>query len=127
MKVQEPDRLPQNFYRDRCDVLEEQLRQLRNALMPRLLFPELWNLNRGESSILASLYTSPNGFRTKAALQACCEVFLHEMPSADSINVRIRRLRVKLKHHRIVITTRFGEGYLLSIDSISIIRAALEN
>ena len=46
----------------RNDLLEEEIRQLRKAFAPRLLFPLSWHLNRGETSVLACLYVSPDGF-----------------------------------------------------------------
>jgi len=127
MKVQQQDRLPVNYYRQQYELLEDQLRQLRHAMMPRILFPERWKLNRGESSILASLYAAPDGFRSQPMLQVCFEVFARSEPGIAIVGTRICSLRKKLKQYGIKINTRFAEGYYLSKESISIIKAALES
>ena len=60
---------------DRCFMLEDQLRTLRKSIMPRMLFPEKWGLNRGEANVLSSLYSSPDGFRTLDLLGKCAVTF----------------------------------------------------
>lgn len=115
------------FYRNRCEELEEQLRQLHIAIMPRLLFPLAWDLNRGETSILAALYTSPDGFRTKKMLQTCSDIFGYNVPGDAIVSTRIHGLRKKLKPFGIEITNRFAEGYSLSKPSRDIIKAAIAN
>ena len=99
--------------RARNDLLEEEIRQIRKTLAPRLLFPLGWHLNRGETSVLACLYTSPDGFRSSAILKTCAEIFSADSDGAKVVSVRIFNLRNKLRAFGIRILTRHGEGYIL--------------
>ena len=110
----------------RNDLLEEEIRQLRKACAPRLLFPLSWHLNRGETSVLACLYVSPDGFRSTAMLRTCAETFSADSDGAKVVSVRIFNLRNKLRPFGIRIITRHGEGYVLPPDSHAIIEAALK-
>lgn len=112
--------------RARNDLLEEQIRQFRKTLAPRLLFPLKWRLNRGETSVLACLYVSPNGFRSSAMLKMCAEIFSTDSDGTKVVPVRIFNLRNKLRPFGIRIITRHGEGYILPPDSHAIIEAALK-
>jgi hypothetical protein len=112
--------------RDRNELLEGQIRQLRKALAPRLLFPLNWRLNRGETTVLACLYTSPDGFRSNNMLKACAESFSANSDSYEVASVRIFNLRNKLRGFGIRIITRHSEGYILPSDAHKIIEAALK-
>jgi DNA-binding response OmpR family regulator len=111
--------------KDRVDTLEEEIRQIRKALMPRLLFPLAWNLNRGETAVLACLYTSPDGFRSNEILRATA-ILSMDANGANVAPVRIYNLRKKLGPLGVVITNRPGEGYVLPAQSREIIKAALK-
>jgi DNA-binding response OmpR family regulator len=112
--------------RARNDLLEEEIRQLRKTLAPRLLFPLSWHLNRGETSVLACLYVSPDGFRSSVMLRTCAETFSADSDGAKVVSVRIFNLRNKLRPFGIRIITRHGEGYVLPPDSHAIIEAAVK-
>lgn len=112
--------------RDRNELLEGQIRQLRKALAPRLLFPLDWRLNRGETTVLACLYTSPDGFRSNHMLKACAESFSATGEGYEVASVRIFNLRNKLRAYGIRIITRHSEGYILPPDSRKIIEEALK-
>jgi hypothetical protein len=113
--------------RDRNELLEGQIRQLRKAFAPRLLFPLDWRLNRGETTVLACLYTSPDGFRSNNMLKTCAESFSANSESHEVASVRICSLRNKLRPFGIRIITRHSEGYILPSDAHKIIESALEN
>jgi hypothetical protein len=108
------------------DLLEEEIRRLRKAFAPRLLFPLSWHLNRGETSVLACLYVSPDGFRSTAMLSTCAETFSADSDGAKVVSARIFNLRNKLRPFGIRLITRHGEGYLLPPDSRVIIETALK-
>ncbi|OIQ65917.1 hypothetical protein GALL_525210 [mine drainage metagenome] len=108
----------------RIDTLEERLRQMKLVLMPRLLFPLDWQLNRSERDILAMLYASPNGFRSNAMLETSFEMFSGISKHAG-LGTRIYNIRKKLRRFNIVIQTRNCEGYFLTRQSVEIIRMAL--
>ena len=111
--------------REKIDLLEEQIRQLRKTLIPRILFPLEWQLNRGESGTLASLYTAPDGFRSTETLRAASDLFGHGS-GAQIVGVRIYTLRAKLRPFGIQIETRFAEGYQLSLTNRLLIKDAIE-
>jgi hypothetical protein len=110
---------------ERCEYLETQLHLLQSAIAPRLLFPIAWKLNRGEASVLASLYTAPDGFRSTRMLQTCSEVFSASTPGVGVVGTRIHQLRAKLKAYGIAIENRFAEGYVLPKASRAIIAQAI--
>jgi hypothetical protein len=112
--------------RDRNELLEEQIRKLRKTLAPRLLFPLDWHLNRGETTVLACLYTSPDGFRSNIMLKACAESFSANSDCYQVASVRIFNLRKKLRRFGIRIITRHSEGYILPPDAHKIVEAALK-
>jgi hypothetical protein len=111
--------------RDRNEELEEIIRKLRKTLAPRMLFPLDWHLNRGETTVLACLYTSPDGFRSNVMLRACAESFSANSDSYQVASVRIFNLRKKLRPFGIRIITRHSEGYILPSDAHKIVEAAL--
>lgn len=110
----------------RNDLLEEEIRQFRKTIAPRMLFPLGWHLNRGETSVLACLYASLDGFRSSAMLKTCAEIFSADSDGGKVVSVRIFNLRNKLRLFGIRILTRHGEGYILPSDSHAIIEAALK-
>lgn len=112
--------------RDRNDLLEGQIRDLRKSLAPRLLFPFDWRLNRGETTVLACLYTSPDGFRSNILLKTCAESFSSNSECNQVASVRIFNLRKKLRPFGIRIITRHSEGYILPPDAHKIIETALK-
>jgi hypothetical protein len=112
--------------RDRNELLEGQIRQLRKTLAPRLLFPLDWRLNRGETTVLACLYASPDGFRSNSMLKTCAESFSATSDGYEVASVRIFNLRNKLRAFGIRIITRHSEGYILPPDARKIIEAALK-
>jgi hypothetical protein len=113
--------------RDRIDELEEQLRQIKLVVMPRLLFPHEWLLNRSERHVVASLYAAPDGYRSKDMLSCCYVIFNGQIERKhEGLAARISHIRNKLRRYRIQILTRFAEGYELPKASREIIRVALE-
>jgi hypothetical protein len=110
---------------NRIDLLEEEIRLIKKALMPRLLFPLKWNLNRGETTVLACLYTSANGFRSNELLRAVA--ILSDAADGNTLApVRIFCLRNKLRPFGIRIVNRHSEGYILPPDAHALIKAALK-
>lgn len=115
--------------REQVDLLTEQLRQIKKALMPRLLFPLEWELNRGETSILASLYASPDGFRSKEILRTAAEIFCasEDGPADSTVSVRVSAINKKLRPRGIEVSNRHSEGYYLSKDARARVKRALDS
>lgn len=119
----EPKRM--RALRDRVDELEEEVRQLREQLVPPLEFPSAWRLTQSEASVLAFLYArNPHAMSRERVLSAVwghCE----DCPSEKIIDVVIGKMRMKLKHTGIVIDTRWGGGFALSRESCSLLAELL--
>ena len=107
--------------RERVDELEEQVRQLREQLVPPLAFPAEWRLTANESSVLAFLYArSPHPMskeRVLAAVWGHCD----DCPGEKIVDVVLSKTRAKLRPAGIVIETRWGDGFALPRESRKIL------
>lgn len=111
---------------ERCEYLEEENRQLRDALRctEAARFPAKWGLAPADKRVLTSLIGAPGGFRTKEAMFAAARRWESTKPDHHLLTVVICRLRKKLKPFGITIHTVTGEGYKLDPASKAIIIAA---
>jgi DNA-binding response OmpR family regulator len=109
--------------RKRVEVLEQEKHDIKVALAPQLRFPRTWGLNRGEQSLLAALYSAPDGFRTKEALSLAINLWGKERRGDPTILLRVTMysLRKKLSLEGIKIETRWCEGYVLPPESKELI------
>lgn len=99
--------------RDRVDELQEEVRQLREQLVPPLAFPAEWRLTKSESGVLAFLYArSPHAMSKERVLAAVWGEH-EECPGEKIVDVVLSKLRPKLKPAGIVIETRWGDGFAL--------------
>jgi DNA-binding response OmpR family regulator len=106
------------------EFYREENRQLRAMLTARdFHMPSAWGLTRAEEKLLGSLYSAPNYMRRHEALRmaSCID------PHADQkvVEVRVCKMRKKLRPHGIEIRTVWGEGYELTNESARIIKEAL--
>ncbi len=106
------------------EYLKEENRQLRAMLVAREFnTPVEWGLSRCEEKLLSSLYAAPGHMRRKEALRiaSCLD------PDADEkvVEVRVSKMRKKLKPYGVIIRTVWGEGYELTQEAADIIRGAL--
>lgn len=99
--------------RDRCELLEEQVRQLQELLVPsELLFlpiPEV-HLTTHEARLFAHLISRE--FGTKASCFAAM-FGLDGEQTPKNLDVHIYRLRAKLGAAGVVIDTLWGQGWRL--------------
>jgi DNA-binding winged helix-turn-helix (wHTH) protein len=114
---------------ERNETLELQLRAMRKAFAPRLLFPMEWRLTPTEAVVLECLYKSPDGFRSNDQLAACSYSYVKKgerLPEGGAgMAAHVCKLRRKLRPYRICILTVHWEGYRLPPDSRKIISAYL--
>lgn len=106
------------------EYYKEENRQLRAMLTARdFHMPLEWRLTRAEERLLGSLYSAPNFMRRQEALRMASCI----NPDADVkvVEVRISKMRKKLKPYGIEIRTVWGEGYQLTPASARIIKEAL--
>ena len=111
--------------RDRVEVLEEELRQLREAQQPVASFPISWRLTKTEENLLFILY-SVTGWITRERLSELLYAASHDV-QPDSLQVYVCRLRRKLAAAStcIKISTRYNFGWTLTPTSRSAIANAL--
>lgn len=112
---------------ERCELLEEENRQLKAALCgsEAIHFPREWKLNAAERRVVRSLASSPSGFRTHEALFKVAAV--KEDVDRALLGVVIARARRKLKPYGIEIQTVWGEGYKLYPESrLAVLKACSE-
>jgi len=109
--------------RERIDELEETVRQYREVLTDAKVL-SFWGMQPGEQKILMALYKAPNGFCTRDRLLAVLGGI--ESPiDHRNVDVRLCRLRAKIRPHGVEISTVQGEGYRLSPQSKAIIEKAM--
>lgn len=109
---------------DRIAELEEEIRQLRMMLVGETRFPFEWGLKPGESRLLACLVASPDGFRSYDAMSYA---LYGNQPDRNhnNLSVQMARMRRRLKKWRIVIRTRWAEGFEIAPESKRFVKAAI--
>jgi DNA-binding response OmpR family regulator len=101
----------------RIEELEEENRQLRELLAPKLTFPVELALSRKQNTLLAMLFrTSPNTVKNDRIFTVFWGDALAP-PSEHAVKMQIFALRKKLRDCNIVIQTNYGEGYFLTKES----------
>ena len=108
--------------RIRVDELEEEVRQLREQLVPPLAFPTKWRLAPPESAVLAFLYVRHPHVMCRERILAAVWGHHQNAPEDKILDLTIYRLRTKLQPHGIVIETHWGGGYSLSRKSLTILQ-----
>ena len=98
--------------RDEVDLLQEQVRQLRAALVnDEIDIPCWYRLTRQEERVYRHLLTRK--MVTEESITQALYSDALELPSSKIVNVWICKLRAKLKPHGIKIVTHWGKGYSL--------------
>ena len=111
---------------DTIAELNERLRQLEELLAPSDgAFPIQWRLTQTEMLMLSCLVAGPEGYRSKEQL---LHILIENSPQGDigqgpnNLQTHISNLRKKLKPWKIVIETRWGLGFQLSVSSFKALR-----
>lgn len=104
---------------ERCALLEEENRKLRDAMRvpDRARYPAKWRLNGAEGRVLASLLDAPAGFRSKEVLYQAARRRESTEIDRQLLRVVMSRLRKKLAPFGVAIYTVKGEGYKLGEES----------
>lgn len=110
--------------RERIEELEEQVRQLREALAPRIIWPLEWGLRPFERAILSAIHACA-GIATYERLVAALWHEERDDPYA-LLKVHVWNTRRKLAAIGVDIATVRGIGYRLPPASRAILDAALE-
>ncbi|WP_267355750.1 MULTISPECIES: helix-turn-helix domain-containing protein [unclassified Methylobacterium] len=110
--------------RERVDVLEEEVRQLRDAFEPSVAMPEAWKLTKSEARLLAALARTRGGYLTKERILTA----LYGLePDVDMkiVDVYVCKLRRKLTDagSAIEIRTYHGIGFGLTAEGHAAFRA----
>lgn len=108
------------------DTVLEENRQLRDALVPPVIFPSEWKLRPAQARILACFLGSPNGVRTKEQLFQAISG-RDGMHDDNTVKVSICDLRKKLAPYGIEILTRWAIGYELPTDSRVFLKEVLQS
>lgn len=105
------------------ETLKEENRQLRAMLVtPDFKTPQHWGLSASEDRMLSSLYSAPVGGRPKEALKTASCISTHA--DVKVVEVRISKMRQKLRPFGVEIHTVWGFGYELTPASVQIIKEA---
>lgn len=110
--------------RGKIELIKEENRQLRELLVPTVLFPLEWRLTPQEGRLLASLFKAPEGYRTRAACHAAACGFSAES-DGKIIDVLVCRIRAKLSRFGVGIETVWGQGFRLTAESRTFIASVL--
>jgi DNA-binding response OmpR family regulator len=107
----------------RIAELEEEVRQLRDLLKPRLTFPERWKLTVREGEVLAVLWANYPHWTNRRHLGSA--VWRYENRSDKLIDVTLFNLRARVAPLGIRLANTHGRGWMLTSESREIIRRAL--
>lgn len=108
--------------KQRIEVLEETVRQLREVLRPKVDFPAEWRLTPAESRAVA--FMGMRGEATRAALQHTIADGVGPVDDT-TLKVTIHNIRSKLEPYGVKIGTSWGKGYYLTDKSRDLVKAAL--
>lgn len=114
--------------RERCEILEEENRQLRELLAPRIEWPPEWKLSRSMRTILSALYARQGFVSSEALLQALYgsdEDLRHENIVKIFVSKMRRRLTLALGIDH-TIHTVWGSGYCLTPEARAAIAEVLD-
>ena len=111
--------------RDRIEELEEEVRQLRELLAPRLAFPPEMRLTPMESKILSAVYIRSPAVVTREFIIAAVYPDADRAPVTDSISVTVSKLRGKLRAFGVALGAKWGEGLYMDKPSAAIISAMI--
>lgn len=108
--------------RDEIDTLQEEVRQLREALAPQIEFPRAWRLTATESRVLSALIAATTTRSQDRLMTAVYGAGWDEDPKI--IDVMICKIRKKIPAPTWIETVR-GEGFRLSAAGRRAIHAEL--
>ena len=109
--------------RERVDVLEEEVRQLRDAFEPSAPMPEAWKLTRTEARLLHILARRRGGYLTKERILTAL-YGLEPDVEIKIVDVYVCKLRRKLARagSAVEIRTFYGDGFGLSAEGLAAFR-----
>lgn len=119
---------PTAALRERIEILEEENQQLRELLVPKVTFPAEWKLDVGETRVLSALYAARHACDVNRLLYALTYMRAGRLtePVRTSVDIRLCKLRRKLRPFGVEILTVRGVGWSLSPESRGIIRYVLD-
>jgi DNA-binding response OmpR family regulator len=109
--------------RVRIEELEEEVRQLKECLVPVISLPLDWKLSATQHRLLTALYSAHtvlSGNQCFVAMESKSE------EPDDIVTVQMRALRRKVGHLGIKIKNHYGIGYELPPETKAIIKTALQ-
>ena len=104
---------------------DEEIRQLRLALVPQVYFPRAWRLTSTESRLLAFLLARSPQPRTKEQIVDAIYAGSDEAPDPKIVDVFVCKLRDKIKPFGLEILTHRGSGYSLDPAGAEAVRMAV--
>lgn len=111
--------------RETCDRQQAKIRQLEGLLRPWYPFPAHWKLRPSGNRILALLYASPDGYRSR---DACHRAMYNRDPGTQAtktVDVQVCILRKALAPYAITIDTVWGQGYRLTSHGRALVKQAI--
>ena len=111
--------------RERVETLEEEKRQLSEALAPRISFAAL-GLSPGEGVVVAALIAAGGAVVTKDRLMLALYGFRNDVPDIRIVDVWICKARAKLCGVGARIATHWGVGYAMDRASVALVERALQ-
>lgn len=112
----------ENKLRKENELLREQVRQLKAALVVDTQIPAEWGLTSSEATLLMVL-AGREMATYEAIITALYGARPGDPPSAEIVKVWLHRLRRKLAPHGATITTIWGRGCFLDADTRQRLRA----
>ena len=103
---------------------EEEIRQLRAMLVPRIEFPREWKLQPAETKILRHLFGVAPRRCSKQEIKDMLYWRRDEQPESG-LETRVAKIRAKLRPFGIIISSQRGMGYWLNEKDADLIRSFL--
>lgn len=110
--------------RGQVEEARETIRNLRDLLMPPLVFPRKWQLTGAESRLLAALYSNPNGLSREVG-HAVVDNNPEPLTEQKIVDVFVCKLRKKMKPYGVSFVNQWGRGYAMTPESFQIVGDAL--
>ncbi|KQO53094.1 helix-turn-helix domain-containing protein [Methylobacterium sp. Leaf85] len=110
--------------RQRIEELEEENRQLRDALVPVAWLPRAWRLSPAETRLVVALAQAEGPLTHNRARLAAGSI--DRTPSEETMEVHVSRARTKLRPLGIQIINVRAVGLVISAEGRAIVRQGIE-